>query len=375
MACERDGFAWLELRVRCRPEAVDAVADALADVTGCGVAIDDPSLPARARREGRWDLDDLPGPPGGGHGVAVIGYLSAARGGEDAIARLRERLAAVAAAGLGRPALVGQRPVAEADWADNWKRYFKPLRAGRSVVVVPSWERFDPRPDDVVLRLDPGMAFGTGTHPTTRMCLEALEDELSAAAPQGRGDRAPTARGAARAACRVLDVGCGSGILSIAALRLGAAEAVAIDTDPLAVDVARANAALNGVGERLELFCGPLEAWLRRFGPVDAAGARPASAPPPPGHAAGRQRAAFDVVVANIVADAIIALASRVGPLLSADGRFIAGGIIEPRAAGVTAALQRAGFTEIIRRDAEGWITFLARSPKAAGRLDRRSTS
>lgn len=334
MALRRE---WLELRVRCPAEAVDAVSDALAEITGCGVSIEDPSLPARARAEGRWDLDDLPAGSAAGGDVVVLGYLSPARSRADAIARLDERLAGIAAAGLGRPRLVGERAVADADWAEQWKRHFKPTRIGRAIVVVPSWERYAAKPGDVVLDLDPGMAFGTGTHATTRLCLEALEAELAA---PGRGPAA-AARGSIAAGPRVLDVGCGSGILAIAALRLGAGDAVAIDTDPLAVGVTRENARRNGVDRRLQAFHGDLDAWL--------AGRPPAAAAP------------FDVIVANIVADPIIAIAPAAFALLRPGGAFIAGGIIEPRAEQVRAALRAAGFDPVESRADGGWTTFVAR--------------
>ncbi len=208
--------------------------------------------------------------------------------------------AAFARAGL--QAEIAQRDVAEEDWAESWKEHFHVERFGARIVVVPSWRTYEPQPRDVILTLDPGMAFGTGQHETTRMCLEALE---AAMLPD----------------VRVLDVGCGSGILGIAALKLGAREVYAVDVDPNCVRVTEENAAMNGVGDLLHVGVGSMgSSW-----PFDA----PAEG--------------FDVVVANIIARIIIEMADALVAALAPAGRLIASGIIGEREIEVGEALAAAG--------------------------------
>ncbi len=197
---------------------------------------------------------------------------------------------------------VATRVVAEEDWAECWKQYFDVERYGARVVVVPSWRTYEPRPDDIVLTLDPGMAFGTGQHETTRMCLEALERAVTPGAS-------------------VLDVGCGSGILSIAAAKLGARGVVALDIDSDCVRVTRENVSLNGVEAVVRAYNGT----VGEGSPLD------------------RAVHAFDVVVANIVAGAIIEMAQPLVDALAPDGLLIASGIIGEREQQTREALERSG--------------------------------
>lgn len=203
--------------------------------------------------------------------------------------------------------------VDEQDWANAWKKYYKPLRAGRSLVIRPFWEEYEPQQGDRVVTIDPGMAFGTGTHETTAMCLSLLEDFIKS------GDR-------------VLDVGCGSGILSIAALRLGAAEADAADIDPLAVKIARDNGARNGYGaEKLHVQAGSLTETAR-----------------------GR----YHCIVSNIIADVIIALCGEVEDFLEKGGVWLCSGIIADREADVLAAFAQYGFSVLRREQQKEWLAF-----------------
>lgn len=189
--------------------------------------------------------------------------------------------------------------VEQSDWANNWKKYYKPVRVGKNIVIKPSWEQYDKKETDVIVELDPGMAFGTGTHETTRMCMELLE----------RFVKPDTS---------VLDVGCGSGILSITSLLLGAKNAVGVDIDPVAVSVAIEN------GERNN-FTAPRYV-IKKGNLVDEIEGK------------------YDIAVANIVADAIIMLCPDVLPFIKDDGYFICSGIIEDRIEDVKEKLTNEGY-------------------------------
>lgn len=211
----------------------------------------------------------------------------------------------------------------EEDWANNWKVYYKPFPIGERLLVRPSWEAVVNAEDRVVLSLDPGMAFGTGSHHTTRMCLEYLEKTV-----QG-GDR-------------ILDLGCGSGILSIAGVLLGAQSALAVDIDPIAEKIAYENAQLNGVQrDRYSVRIGDVltDHALRRF--------------------LGTQQ--YDIVMANIVASVILALLPIVPPLLRAGGTFITSGIIHERLDEVKDAILANGLAIEDVQIQEEWCAILAR--------------
>ena len=219
------------------------------------------------------------------------------------------------------PLLMTMDGVEDADWENNWKAFYKPMEIGERLIVIPDWEEADPK-GRVALRMNPGLTFGTGSHATTRLCLTALEREV-------------------KEGMRVLDLGCGSGILSIAALLLGAESAFACDIDEKAVGVAYENAALNGIGK---------ERYTVRAGDILSD--------------AGLQKemgAGYDIVVANIVSDVIITLAPAARRLMKEGGRFLTSGIIDDRAEEVRAALEAAGFAVEEANSSEGWFSFLCR--------------
>ena len=216
---------------------------------------------------------------------------------------------------------VGISYVADSDWENNWREYYKPIEVGEKLVVVPEWEEI-PQDGRLPLRLDPGLIFGTGSHATTRMCLAALE-------------------GFAGAGVRVLDLGCGSGILGIGALVLGCDSCFGVDIDPKAPEVVLSNAALNGIGpDRMKVCAGDIlaDASLRAY-----------------------LGGGYQLVLANIVADVIIPLSAMVRPFMAEGGVFICSGIIEHRWVETEAALKANGFAILEHKSEEEWHCFVCR--------------
>ncbi len=209
-------------------------------------------------------------------------------------------------------------PLGEDDWAYSWQKYYHPLCVGEKLYIVPQWEKDRPTPEGrTPVLLDPGLTFGTGSHASTQLCLAALESRVTPG-------------------CAVLDLGCGSGILSIAALALGADSAMAVDIDPKAVDVAYENAALNGIGrDRYSVCAGDV---LSDRGLLKRLGAR-----------------RYEVVLANIVADVIIPLSAVVPGLLTEGGVFLCSGVIDSRASEVADAIRSRGLAITGRWERDGW--------------------
>ena len=242
--------------------------------------------------------------------ASVSVFLPADRPFTDAVAFVRERMAE---SGFdGKVEIIG---VSEEDWANSWKAYYKPIHIGKKIVIVPAWEKYEEQPGEIIVRMDPGMAFGTGTHETTRLVIELLE--------------AYTKKGA-----RVLDVGCGSGILAICAAKLGAAACKAYDIDPVAVRVAREN--IKDSGEQ-NVSC-DVSDLLKQ---VDLSGGK------------------YDLICANIVADIIIRMAPDVGDYMKDDAVLLASGIITERAEEVVEALAANGLRVTERLDDNGWCALV----------------
>jgi ribosomal protein L11 methyltransferase len=293
---------WIELSVEADVEAVEPVSEILGRVAA-GTAVQ----PTRLIRDPNDELSAREDPSAP---FLVVAHIPDDPSAAAAIESTERALWHLQAFGLRPVGALRTRQVDDGDWTDAWKAHYVPQRVGR-VVVVPSWLDEPLGPGEVAITLDPGMAFGTGLHPTTRGCLHLLQEVVPMPA-------------------EVLDVGCGSGILAIAALRLGAERSVGVDTDPLAVIATRENAERNGLGDRVTAVAGTLPAL---------------------------PEARHSLVLANLVGPVLIELAPRLAAHLAPGGVLLASGIIEPRAAAVIDAMRAAGLIVTDRRDDSEWVS------------------
>jgi len=324
---------WLEVSVSLHRDALEAAAEILMDIGATGVEIDDPLLMLQRQvPTSEWDYADLP-PGFDPEAEAVLrAWLFAAETDKEHEKQIREqikeKLQFLKECDIQTGTLnIASCYITEENWTESWKEFFKPIFIGKSLVIKPSWETLESEPDEnrIVIELDPGMAFGTGQHATTRMCLVLLEQHLKP------GDS-------------VVDVGCGSGILSVAAAKLGAAKIVALDTDPLAVESTIANLHSNGLdcSETAQSSSDPAitveKVTLSQAASTDA-----------------------DIIVVNIVADVIINLLSEIAKAMKPEGTLLCSGILTSRQDDVEAALQAHGFAIIEKLYEDDWLAYAAK--------------
>ena len=307
---------WREVAVTVSSEGEEAVADLFYQLGCPGVSVEDPELIRSYIQSGDWDYHDFGEVEVTGTSV-IKGYFLEDHELADQLHKLDLGIRELLERSPNWVVQVKGISLKNEDWETSWKAYFKPTRVGEHFLIKPTWESVDLVEGDIVLELDPGMAFGTGTHATTTLCLRTLERLV-------------------KPGQRVFDLGTGSGILAIAAAKLGA-KVEAVDLDAIAVRVAQENVDLNRVNEQVRVVHGDLGIVLK-------------------GQA--------DIVIANIVADVILMLLPDLKRLLLPDGEFLASGIIEKRSDEVAVGLKEAGFEIVERIEDSGWILFRARWAK-----------
>ena len=301
---------WTEVTITVNAKDVDKAGDIANMVVPYGIYIEDYSnLEEEAWEIAHIDLIDEDLLQKDRSKALVHIYISPEESPAEAVAFLRERYIAE---GIENEICLDS--CVEEDWINNWKQYFKPIPVGQKLLIRPTWEEVQDSGGRTVLDLDPGLAFGTGTHETTRLCMELLEQYV-------------------RPGMNVLDVGCGSGILSVAALLLGADKAVGVDIDELAVKTAVENAEINHVENRFTGICGNLTDQVT---------------------------GTYDIVVANIVADVIIMLTKDVEQFMKPDTVYLMSGIIDTREQDVLTAVEQ-HFTIIDRKEEKGWVALSAK--------------
>lgn len=310
---------WMEAVVHTTTMGADLVSELLMNAGAAGTAIEDRyDVTSSKKSDGMWDMIDEDVLAGMSEDVLVKAYFKDDQHAGETFMLVSERLRELLRADLGfdmGSLELESRGVREQDWAENWKKYYKPFRAGKHLVIKPSWEPYEEQTGDLILELDPGMAFGTGMHETTFMCMQQLENYVTPG-------------------CRAIDVGCGSGILALAAAKLGAGDVLAIDLDELAVKVAAENTQKNGLADVVRVVHGDL---------------------------LERREEQADVIVANIIADVICYLCGPAKKHLLPGGVFICSGIIREREEDVQRALWGAGYTVAGRLEKGEWVCLAAR--------------
>lgn len=307
---------WLEIQVKTPPENEDIITDILYSAGATGLAIEDPlDIEEFSRTEKDWDFIDPSLINLNFEGILIKAYFSESEDLLEIIDLIKNNIE-------NTPKTMGNKPYGEVivtevddkDWAENWKKYYKPKEIGEKIVIKPSWEEYDNKDNRIIVELDPGMAFGTGTHETTIMCTEAIERYI-------------------KNEDKVYDVGCGSGILSIVAAKLGAEKVVAIDLDELCIKVSNENIKINNVEDIVEVKKGNL---------LDVVSDK------------------ADMIVANIIAEVIAKMVPNLSDFLTSNGIFITSGIIIEKIPLVEEALLENNFKIIEIKMMNGWACIVA---------------
>lgn len=307
---------WTEIKVSTNAENEDIVSSILYEVGAMGLTIEDPNdIVELTKRVDDWDFIDDSLFQSEFEGIIIKAYYSELEDLISIVEKVKNRLEI-------EPVLAGEKllgkviisTVDEKDWAESWKQYYKPKRIGEKIVIKPTWEDFEEKPGDIIIELDPGMAFGTGTHETTIMCAEALESHV-------------------KTNSTVFDIGCGSGVLSIVAAKLGAKEVIGVDLDEVCVKVSNENIEMNKVEDIIEIRKGNL---------LDVV------------------KGKANIIVANIIAEIIASITGDIGSFLEEDGLFISSGIIIEKIPLVENALVENGFKILEVRKMNSWACIIA---------------
>ena len=315
---------WAEVQIFTSTEGIEILCSALTDAGIKGFVIQDAEdfKEFLENKEGKWDYidEDLMGLANCESSVTV--YIPENEQGTEMIETLRTVVSNLKLSDTeniyGRLE-ISMKDVKEEDWANNWKQYFKPVKIGKKLVIKPSWEEYNGEDDRTILEIDPASSFGTGQHNTTRLCLELLEENLENAT--GRE--------------RVLDLGCGSGILSIGAILLGAGYACAVDIEQHSAETALENAEKNHISPDIyKTYCGNIIADEKLVEEIGSG---------------------YDIITANIVADVLIGMSGIFGKFLKDNGILIISGIISERKDEVTDAVTAKGFRIIKTHEKDGW--------------------
>lgn len=303
---------WQQISFRTSHEAMDLIANIFYDLGASGVEVDDPAVVNGYIENKLWDYTDIPLKEDTAV-VTVTAWLPCDELLKGRISTFEQRAAELVKSVDTRPAETIYSKIKQEDWANNWKQYFHPVKVGEKIVIKPSWEKYEAGAADLVIELDPGCAFGTGTHPTTSMCINLLEKYL-------------------KKEMRFFDVGTGSGILAISAAFLGLKDIQAADYDQVAVRTARENVAQNDQEDNIRCFQSDLLAQLE-----------------------GKA----DFIAANIIADIILRLFGQLSQKLNPGGLFLASGIIDSRQEEIEAAARKNGFEIVEQRHAGGWAAIV----------------
>lgn len=290
---------YIEVKINTSQEDLDPLTCILMDMGIAGFAVEDPQdfqMLMEKKNSYDWDYVDESLMDFSSVETGITFYLDDSEDGRNMLGRIHEAMANYS---KGRAAELRWKVVDDSDWKDNWKEFFKPAKLTDRIVIKPSWEDYAAKKDEIVIEIDPGLAFGTGTHPTTSLCIRLLEKYIE---PEKD---------------TVLDVGCGSGILSIAAALLGAKEIIAVDIDPVAVEVTKENVELNYVTPKIRVFEGDLTKGLNEKA---------------------------EIVAANLMADLVIMLTGDIAAHLRGKSVYISSGILIEKKETVAAAIEACGF-------------------------------